>query len=102
MLAWITALIEVVGAAFSRLMATKLGPWLVQAAAFLGIQFVSSHIVSGVVSPTLAQYVGGLGGDAVRWVSFLNVDRALTIVLSAYATVAATRWHFTRKKALQA
>lgn len=94
----ILALIEVVGAAFSRLMATQLGRWVLQALLFFGISFVSNKIVSGAVTPALQSAFAGIGGTALAWMAYCNVDRAITIVLSAYATVSATRWTIMRTK----
>lgn len=87
---------EFLMAAFSRLMASRLGSWIVQACAFLGIQFVANKFTSTVISSELASHFSGIGGDILAWLSFLNVDSAITVILSAYATVAATHWTMTR------
>ena len=94
----ILAIIEIAGAAFSRLMATQLGRWVLQGLLFFGISFVSNKIVSGAVTPALQAAFSGIGGNALAWIAFMNADRALTIVLSAYATVAATRWTIAHTK----
>lgn len=92
----ILAIIDVMWAAFSRLVASQAGRWVLQVLLFFGISFVSNKIVSGAVSPALASYFSGIGGTAVAWISYLNVDRALTTILSAYATVSASRWTMKR------
>lgn len=92
----IIAVIDVLWAAFSRLVATQAGRWILQALLFFGISFVSNKVVSGAVSPALASAFGGIGGKTIEWISFMNVDRALTTVLSAYATVSASRWTIKR------
>lgn len=88
----VAAIIELCTAAFSRLMASQLGRWVVQAMLFLGISFVSTKITSGAVTPALQGAFSGVGGDVLAWIAYLNVDRALTIILSAYAAVASTRF----------
>lgn len=88
----ILAIIDVLIAAFSRLVASQAGRWVLQILLFFGISFVSNKFVSGVVSPTLVSAFSGMDGGAVAWISFMNIDRALTTVLSAYATIAASKW----------
>ena len=88
----ILAIIEIAGAAFSRLMATQLGRWILQALLFFGISFVSNTIVSGAVTPALQSIFAGMGGDLVAWIAYTTCDRAITIILSADATVSASRW----------
>lgn len=92
----IVAIIELATAAFSRVVASQVGRWALQALMFFGISFVANKITSGAVTPALQSAFAGVGADVLPWISYLNVDRALTIILSAYATVAATRWTITR------
>lgn len=92
----ILAIIELVTAAFSRIIASQLGRWVLQALLFFGISFVSNKVTTAAVEPALTAAFAGVGGDILAWMSYCNIDRALTIVLSAYATVAATRWTIKR------
>lgn len=75
-------------AGLSRLFSTRLGTWVAGAMLFLGIELVASNFVVG---PLLDEVIGafaGLPGDMAAWLAFLNVDRYITIVASAYATAA--------------
>lgn len=76
-------------AGLSRLVGTRLGQWVLSALAFLGINFMTQKFA---VDPLLAQIkssVAGAPGEIVAWLGFLNVDKYVTLVLSAYATAAA-------------
>ncbi|MBH1552422.1 DUF2523 domain-containing protein [Stenotrophomonas maltophilia] len=76
-------------AGLSRLFGTRLGQWLLSALAFLGINFMTQKFA---VDPLLGQIkasMAGAPGDIVAWLGYLNVDKYVTLVLSAYATAAA-------------
>ncbi|MCF3498206.1 MAG: DUF2523 domain-containing protein [Stenotrophomonas sp.] len=76
-------------AGLSRLFGTRLGQWILSALAFLGINFITQKFA---VDPLLGQIkasVSGAPGDIVAWLGYLNVDKYVTLVLSAYATAAA-------------
>lgn len=92
----ILAIIDLAVAAFSRLMASQVGRWALQILLFFGISFAANKITSGAVTPGLQSAFNGTGADVIAWISYLNVDRALTLILSAYGTVAATRWTIKR------
>lgn len=79
----------------SRLMMLKLGLWVVGTLVFLGLYFGTQELF---VEPLLDQVrdiaQGNITGVLAEWVAFLNVDKAITMVLSAYGTagsVAATK-----------
>ncbi|WP_182267820.1 DUF2523 family protein [Stenotrophomonas maltophilia] len=76
-------------AGLSRLFSTRVGQWILSALAFLGLNFVAQEFA---VTPLLDQIKGsinGAPGDILAWVGFLNVDKYVTLILSAYATAAA-------------
>ena len=57
--------------------------------AFLGLNFVAQEFA---VTPLLDQIkasISGAPGDILAWIGFLNVDKYVTLLLSAYATAAA-------------
>lgn len=89
--AFLIPIIEVLTAALSRLVASRLGQWLLTGALFLGIQWVSKKVAVDVLIPQIASHVAGMGALTVAWLAYLNVDRAITIILSAYASAAGTR-----------
>lgn len=72
-------------AAFGWLIRSQIGRWVMIALAAVGIQFA---ITEGIMDP-LIQYItsqAGAGvGEATAWFGFFNVDRYVTLVLSAYA-----------------
>lgn len=94
----ILAIIDVAWAALSRLFASRAGQWVLQILLFFGIQFVSNKFVAGAIKPALAAAFGGVAADVLAWIGFLNVDTALTIILSAYASSAATNFTIQRIK----
>lgn len=83
--------------ALSRLFASRLGQWLVSALAFLGLSFATQHYAVGPLRNLIASILGGAGEDAVHWLAFLNVDKAITIILSAHAVSAVGRLALRRK-----
>lgn len=88
---FLVPLLEACGAFLSRLVASRLGQWLLTAALFLGINFVSKKVAVDILVPQIAAHIGGMGALTVAWLAYLNVDRAITIILSAYASAAGTR-----------
>lgn len=76
-------------AAFGWLVRSQIGRWLAIGLTALGIQFAVSE---GVLTP-LVNYInsnasGGVGA-ATAWFGFFNVDRYITLIVSAYAAAAA-------------
>lgn len=85
------ALVAWIVAGFSSLFATKIGQWAVSVLVFLGLELGTQ---SFVVAPVLAQIksvASGLSGDAIGWVAFFNLDKYITVILSAYAVGAGKR-----------
>lgn len=82
-------LLAVIGAFFSRLVASRVGFWVVGALAFLGINFVSHSFVVGPILEAIMDSVADLPASLIAWLRYLNIDRYITAVLSAYASAAA-------------
>jgi hypothetical protein len=94
--AFIIAAFEVLGALFSRIVASRIGYWAVQLLLFFGIQIAVNKFVAGPVKSGLSAAFGGVTADVIQWIAYLNVDRAITIIISAYAAVSMGRM-FLRK-----
>lgn len=78
-----------IGAFLSRVVASRIGYWVLAAMAFFGIQFMATEFVA---DPLLAEIKAGFAGapaDILEWLAFLNVDTYVTMILSAYAAAAA-------------
>lgn len=76
-------------AALGWLVRSQIGRWVAIALTALGIQFAMTE---GVMDPLIAYIsaqAGGGVGAATEWLGFFNVDRYITLILSAYAAAAA-------------
>ncbi|SKB73716.1 DUF2523 family protein [Luteibacter sp. 22Crub2.1] len=89
-------LIEVVGSALSRLIFSRVGQWVLTGMLFLGIKFTAQKVVTEPLIAAIQQHVSGLGGGIIAWLAYLNVDVAITIVLSAYASASGTKMVLSR------
>lgn len=77
-------IIATILAALSRLFASRIAQWVAGILVFFGLSFGSQKVL---VEPILAQIQavgGGLSAQAMAWAAFFNVDKAITIILSAY------------------
>lgn len=79
----------------ANLFQSKLGSWIAGAMVFLGIGFATQQ---AVIEPAIDQVQGYIqsagseaGAVAMQWFGFLNMDKAITMILSAYAARAAIR-----------
>jgi hypothetical protein len=86
-------IIAAIVAGFARLFASRIGQWVTAALVFMGIGLASHGVL---VQPLLdqvqdiAQDAGSSTGSiAVQWLAFLNFDKAITMIFSAYAARAA-------------
>lgn len=79
------ALVAWIAAAISRIFATRLGMWAASALAFLGLQWATHEFAMGPVISQVQSAMGSVGGEGVAWIAFFNVDRYISIILSAYA-----------------
>lgn len=73
------------GAALSSLFASRIGQWVASAMVFLGLSFAVSKFAVGPILGQIQAVASGLAGDALGWLAFFNVDKYVTIILSAYA-----------------
>ncbi|MBL8642971.1 MAG: DUF2523 domain-containing protein [Rhodospirillaceae bacterium] len=85
------ALLAVLAAAFSRLIGSRAGHWIVSAALWLGISFASYQVVLDPAMALIQQYMSETGAEALAALAFLNVDKAVTMLFSAYAARLASR-----------
>ena len=90
--AWIVA-------GLSSLAASRLGSWIIGALLFMGIEMAATSFVVGPALAKITAAMGGVTGDAAGWLAFFNIDKYITIILSAYAGAAARNALFFRKKA---
>lgn len=90
------ALIAWLVAALSAVFASRIGQWVVSALVFLGLELA---VTSFAVEPILNQIKGVASGvgDAVGWLAFFNLDKYITVILSAYA-VGAGKAAFLRRR----
>ncbi len=75
-------------AGLSRLFGTRIGHWFLSALAFLGLQYVVQEFAVAPLLDQIKSAMGSAPGEIVAWLGFLNVDKYVTLVLSAYATAA--------------
>ncbi|WP_266182161.1 DUF2523 family protein [Dyella humicola] len=94
----VLAILEVSMAALSRLIASRAGQWVLQILLFFGINFVSNKFAADPIKAGLARAFGGMTADVLGWVGFLQVDAALTIIISAYAAASLTNFAIQRMK----
>jgi len=76
-------------AGLSRLFGTRVGQWILSALAFLGLNFVAQEFAVTPLLDQIKSSISGAPGDILAWIGFLNVDKYVTLLLSAYATAAA-------------
>lgn len=86
-------------AAFGRLFASKLGLWVASALAVLGLQFVATEALVEPILQQIQGMAGGIGGQAAQWFGVVNIDKYITIVLSAHTVGAAKRAFLARRPA---
>ena len=82
--AFLAPVIAALMAAFSRVMGTRLGQWIVTALGAVGLQLVVGNTVMDQVMNMVRSSAGGIPGDLAAWLGVLNIDRYITIVLSAF------------------
>mgnify|MGYP002717121764 CR=1 FL=1 len=90
------ALVAAIVAAFTHMFRTKLGMFVVGAMLWMGINFASMKMVIEPAITVLLDYAnpGSIGSGsagelammAVAWLGVLNLDRAVTMIVSAVIT----------------
>lgn len=91
-------IVGALAAAFARLIATRVGQWVVAALVFLGLQFAANEFVTDPLLDYIKGLINGAPADLIDWLGFLNIDRYITMVLSAYVAAASLSAVKLRKK----
>ena len=82
--AFLAPLLAAIGALFSRVIATRAGQWIATALAALGISYVTTEAVLDPIIGLVQSSFGGVGATAAQWMGVMNIDKYVSIVLSAY------------------
>jgi hypothetical protein len=92
-------ILAVIGALLARLAALGLrfiGPMLVQLALTFGVSMVTYHLGVGPFVALISTALGGVGAMVLGVLGGLNMDKAVTIILSAHLVRYASRVVFRR------
>lgn len=73
----------------ARIFSTRLGQWITSAMVFMGLAFGTQEFAIGPLRSYIETAWGGLGGQVLATLGYANIDRAVTIILSAVAARAA-------------
>lgn len=86
---------------FSRIMMVKAGIWVVATLTYLGIYFGTQEMfIEPLINQVRTIAENNITGTLAEWVAFLNFDRAISMILSAYLTagsIAATKMALFRR-----
>jgi len=85
------ALVAWIVAGLSWLFEKRIGQWIVSALVFLGLELGTQKAVTGPLLSYMQSATGSLPAEAAAWLAFFNVDRYITIIMSAYATAGVGR-----------
>lgn len=96
--AFLAPLIAAIVAGFSRLVATRAGMWVVSVLGFLGLSIATQEVAMGPIMGQVASHMAGVGGDLARWMGVLQLDRYVSVCLSAY-TVGTVKRAFLARRA---
>ena len=86
------AIIAVLLTGFGYLFKTRLGLFIMSAMVWMGINFATHNLILEPTLDLLRSYAGGmhqttgLAGAAAAWIGVLQFDKALTMIISAFAT----------------
>lgn len=86
-------------AALSRLFSTNVGVWIATALGALGLSLVTHEVAMGPIMDMVRSSASGVPADLAQWLGVLQIDRYITIVLSAYTAGAVKRAFLVRKAA---
>jgi len=88
------------GTIFSRLLTmyifSKIGAFIMRVVGFVGVQLATYNLI---LAPLIAQAeasLSGIGGNALLWIGFFQIDKCLTIILSAYTIAQFSRVFVTK------
>jgi hypothetical protein len=85
------ALVAWIMAGLSAVFSSQIGRWIVSAFLFLGLELGTQKAVTGPMLTYMQSVTSGLSADAVGWLGFFNIDKYITIIMSAYATAGVGR-----------
>lgn len=71
--------------AVGRLVASRVGMWVVSALGFLGLSFATQTIAIEPILSQLQSSMAGVSGDIAQWMGVLKLDQYVSIIVSAYA-----------------
>lgn len=74
-----------------KMLSTKLGSWIAGALVFLGLSLGTTRAVKYAVDNWVIDGLAKVPGDMVAWLSWLNFDAAIGVILSGYAAAASTK-----------
>ena len=77
--------------ALSALIFTKAGAWVTSILTALGLGFAVQVAILTPVLSHVSSAFGGLPSDLANWMGFLNIDKYVSIVVSAYVGSLAKR-----------
>lgn len=77
-----------IGAMVTRYLILKAGIIILSVLAFIGIQYVTHDMVWDNYIMGIDVAMNGAGMMGREWIAFFNVDRYISIILSAYAVAA--------------
>lgn len=97
--AFLAPLIAAAMAALSRLVSTRAGMWIATALGALGLSLATHEIAMGPIMNMVRSSASGIPADLAQWLGVLQVDRYITIVLSAFTAGAVKRAFLARKAA---
>lgn len=95
----VAPIIAGVVAAFSRVIATRAGMWVVSVLGFLGLSLATQTVAMGPIMQQVSSHMSGVGGDLARWMGVLNLDNYVSVALSAYTVGAVKRAFLARRAA---
>lgn len=87
-------------AGLGRLIGSRVGHWIISGALFAGITIVTQGALVEPLRDFVTQHMNAIPNEAVVWLGFLNFDRAVFVLLGAFATKAAMSFKLARKSAV--
>lgn len=90
----------ILAAWIARIFASRIGQWIVSALVFLGLSIGTEQAVIGPFRDSIAATWAGMGGNVAAGLAYINVDKFITIILSAMtarATLSAGRAFLRRR-----
>lgn len=90
-------LIAAATGALSRLIASRVGMWVVSALGFLGLSFATHTVAIEPMLQMVHSNMAGVGGDIAAWMGVLRLDQYVSVIISAYAVGAIKRAFLARR-----